>query len=110
MANLNSIGHGHGFETPVHNDLGLLPLDDQLAALEYLWALSHVDAHRIGVGDRHFGGLLTLFALIHTSGESRAGAFDYLPLPRLDPHHGCDGPAGVLTANTKQFARYEGNR
>ena len=110
MANRGSLGCGHDLVTPIYDPLGLLPLDDPLADPEYLRALSHIDAHRIGVGDRHFGGLLTLFALIHTSGESRAGMFDYRPLPRLDPHHGRDGPVGVLTANTKQFAPYEGNR
>ncbi len=73
LDNRGSFGRGHGFETPIHNYLGLLALDDQLAGVEYLRTLPYVDADRIGVDGKSFGGFLTLFALIHAPDVFRAG-------------------------------------
>jgi dipeptidyl-peptidase-4 len=59
--------------TPIHNSLGLLALEDQLAGVEYLQSLPYVDADRIGVDGKSFGGFLALYALIHEPEVFRAG-------------------------------------
>jgi dipeptidyl-peptidase-4 len=73
LDNRGTFGRGHAFETPIARQLGPAALDDQLAGVEYLRTLPYVDASRIGVDGKSFGGYLTLYALIHAPDVFRCG-------------------------------------
>jgi dipeptidyl-peptidase-4 len=73
MDNRGSFGRGHDFETPIFGELGKIALEDQLVGIEYLRGLPYVDAGRIGVDGKSFGGYLTLYALLFAPDTFRCG-------------------------------------
>jgi len=79
LDNRGTFGRGHAFETPIARQLGPAALDDQLAGVEYLRSLPYVDASRIGVDGKSFGGYLTLYALIHAPDVFRCGVAGSAP-------------------------------
>ncbi|XP_034533969.1 inactive dipeptidyl peptidase 10-like isoform X2 [Notolabrus celidotus] len=64
-------GRGSGFRgqrilQQVHQGLGTVDVEDQLAALEYLTKLPFIDRTRVGVFGEDYGGFLTLMMLKST--------------------------------------------
>ncbi|TSK92869.1 Inactive dipeptidyl peptidase 10 [Bagarius yarrelli] len=64
-------GRGSGFQgqkilQEVHKRLGVVELQDQLAALEYLMKFPYIDQNRIGVFGRGYGGYVTLLLVKST--------------------------------------------
>ena len=91
--NRGSFGRGHGFETPIYDELGKVALDDQLAGVEYLRTLPYVDTSRIGTDGKSFGGFLTLYALIHAPEVFKVGV-------------DCSGPTNWALYDTIYTERY----
>ena len=79
LDNRGAFGRGHAFEAPIYGELGPTALADQLAGVEYLKTLPYVDAERIGVDGKSFGGFLTLYALIHAPDVFRCGVAGAAP-------------------------------
>ncbi|XP_017324623.1 inactive dipeptidyl peptidase 10 isoform X2 [Ictalurus punctatus] len=64
-------GRGSGFQgqkilQEVHKRLGVVELQDQLTALEYLMKFPYIDQNRIGVFGRGYGGYVTLLLVKST--------------------------------------------
>ncbi|XP_046700804.1 inactive dipeptidyl peptidase 10-like isoform X2 [Silurus meridionalis] len=71
-------GRGSGFQgqkflQEVHKQLGVLELQDQLAALEYLVKLSYIDGNRIGVFGKAYGGFVSSLLLLSHISPFRCG-------------------------------------
>ncbi|KAI5107272.1 dipeptidyl aminopeptidase-like protein 6 isoform X5, partial [Silurus meridionalis] len=71
-------GRGSGFQgqkflQEVHKQLGVLELQDQLAALEYLVKLSYIDRNRIGVFGKAYGGFVSSLLLLSHISPFRCG-------------------------------------
>ncbi|XP_040913929.1 inactive dipeptidyl peptidase 10-like [Toxotes jaculatrix] len=66
-------GHGSGFQGQrilheVHERLGTVDVQDQIAVLEYLIRLPYIDGNRVGVYGKAYGGFLSsLLVLSHSS-------------------------------------------
>lgn len=73
MDNRGSFGRGHGFEAPVHRQLGKIEVSDQKESVKYLVGLGFVDADRIGVQGWSYGGYMTLMCLLHAPEVFKAG-------------------------------------
>jgi dipeptidyl-peptidase-4 len=73
MDNRGSFGRGHGFEAPVHRQLGKVEVADQKEGVNYLIGLGFVNAERIGVQGWSYGGYMTLMCLLHAPEVFKAG-------------------------------------
>lgn len=71
--NRGTAGRGHIFEEPVHDKLSGQEMPDQQDGIDFLRSLPYVDAARIGIWGRGFGGTLTLNAMLHPHLGVRAG-------------------------------------
>ncbi|XP_026157840.1 inactive dipeptidyl peptidase 10-like [Mastacembelus armatus] len=71
-------GRGSGLRgqryCPVHQRLGTVDAEDQIAALEYLMKLPFIDHTRVGVFGEDYGGFLTLMMLKSTERLIRCAA------------------------------------
>ncbi|RXM33990.1 Inactive dipeptidyl peptidase 10 [Acipenser ruthenus] len=64
-------GRGSGFQgervlQAVHQQLGIVDVQDQIAAIEYLKKLPYIDPDRIGIFGKGYGGYITLMMLKST--------------------------------------------
>ncbi|XP_026768469.3 inactive dipeptidyl peptidase 10 [Pangasianodon hypophthalmus] len=71
-------GRGSGFQgqkilQEVHKRLGVVELQDQLAALEYLVKQSYIDGSRVGVFGKAYGGFLSSLLLLSPISPFRCG-------------------------------------
>lgn len=73
MDNRGAGGRGHGWETPLHRQLGKTELADQLAGVEYLVRQGFVDEKRVGIYGWSYGGYMTLYALANAPETFAAG-------------------------------------
>jgi dipeptidyl-peptidase-4 len=73
LDNRGTWGRGHGFETPLHREMGRVELQDQLVGVEHLKSLPFVDPGRIGVWGWSYGGYMTLYALTRAPDVFKAG-------------------------------------
>ncbi|XP_077578208.1 inactive dipeptidyl peptidase 10-like [Stigmatopora nigra] len=72
-------GRGSGFQgqrmlQQLHQNIGQVDVDDQIAALGYLLKLPFIDPTRVGVFGEDYGGYLTLMLLRSTEGMIRCAA------------------------------------
>jgi len=63
----------HADQAKVKLHLGVLALQDQLAALAWLKSQPYVDGTRVGLWGWSYGGYMTAYALTHAPGNWRAG-------------------------------------
>lgn len=73
MDNRGSAGRGHLWESKIYHQFGKQELADQLEGVRHLISLGFVDSRRIGITGWSYGGYMTLYALLHSSGVFRAG-------------------------------------
>jgi len=73
LDNRGAVGHGHGFETPLHLRLGAQELSDQRDGVQYLKSLPYVDPNRIGIWGWSYGGHMTLHAMFEAGDDFKAG-------------------------------------
>ena len=73
LDNRGSGGRGHLFEEPIHYRFGAQELSDQRDGADWLKHQPFVDAERIGIWGRGYGGQLTLHALFEMPQVFRVG-------------------------------------
>jgi len=66
MDNRGAAGRGHVWETPIHEQMGKIELEDQLRGVAYLKSLPYVDGDRLGIWGWSYGGYMTLYAMTHS--------------------------------------------
>jgi dipeptidyl-peptidase-4 len=66
-------GRGKDFENYMYQNLGTMPLQDQIEGVKYLSTLPYVDASRVGIWGRSAGGYLTCLALTEGSNYFKVG-------------------------------------
>ena len=71
--NRGTSGRGHLFEEYIHLLFGGEEMSDQHDGVRYLKSLPYVDASRIGIWGKGFGGALTVQALLHPPLTYKAG-------------------------------------
>lgn len=64
---------GKKFEDEIYRRLGIVEVEDHVAAVDYLRSLPYVDSRRIGIWGWSYGGTLTLMLLLGTEGYFRCG-------------------------------------
>ncbi|MFW6413437.1 MAG: DPP IV N-terminal domain-containing protein, partial [Oceanicaulis sp.] len=69
--NRGSWNRGHAFEAALHDRMGTVEVEDQLAGLEFLETQPFVDADRVGLWGWSYGGYMTLMTTLRAP-----GAFD----------------------------------
>jgi dipeptidyl-peptidase-4 len=69
--NRGSWNRGHEFEAALHDRMGSIEVEDQLAGLEFLESRDFVDADRVGLWGWSYGGYMTLMTTLQAP-----GAFD----------------------------------
>ncbi|XP_061685737.1 inactive dipeptidyl peptidase 10-like isoform X2 [Syngnathoides biaculeatus] len=72
-------GRGSGFRgqrmlQDLHQNIGQVDVEDQIAALAYMVKLPFIDPTRVGVFGEHYGGYLSLMLLKSTEGMIRCAA------------------------------------
>ena len=73
LDNRGACGRGKAFEIPIHRNLGVPELADQLVALSFLRSLPFVDPRRIGAMGWSYGGFMTLRLMTDPRSGIRAG-------------------------------------
>ena len=69
--NRGSWNRGHAFEAAIHDVMGTVEVEDQLAGLEFLESQDFIDSDRIGLWGWSYGGYMTLMTTLQAP-----GAFD----------------------------------
>ena len=63
---------GHAFEAAIHDVMGTIEVDDQLAGLAFLKSRPFVDAERVGLYGWSYGGYMTLMTALQAPGAFAA--------------------------------------
>lgn len=66
LDNRGSGNRGRNFEAPLDREMGKTELADQLVGVQHLKSLPFVDAGRVGIMGKSYGGYMTLYALTHS--------------------------------------------
>lgn len=66
-------GRGVAFERAPHKRLGVVELEDQVAAAKWLGKIAEVDATRIGISGHSYGGFMSALAMIRAPEVFAAG-------------------------------------
>ena len=82
LDNRGSYNRGLEFEQTTFGHLGTIEIEDQMIGVNYLKSLPYVDADRMGVYGRSFGGFMTIGLMTRTPdafqvGVSNAGVIDW---------------------------------
>ncbi|OAB56313.1 peptidase S9 [Leptolyngbya valderiana BDU 20041] len=62
--NRGSWNRGHAFEAEIHDVMGTVEVEDQLAGLDFLESRDFVDADRVGLWGWSYGGYMTLMTTL----------------------------------------------
>jgi dipeptidyl-peptidase-4 len=74
MDNRGSARRGHAFEAALHRNMGAIEVQDQVDGVRFLTAKKpEIDASRVGVTGRSYGGYMTLRCLTEAADVFRAG-------------------------------------
>jgi dipeptidyl-peptidase-4 len=73
LDNRGSAFRGTAFQAPIHRELGLVEVTDQVLAARWLASQTYVDPDRIGVWGWSYGGYLTLMLMFKAPEIFRAG-------------------------------------
>uniref|UniRef100_A0A8C3AHJ8 Dipeptidyl-peptidase 10 (Non-functional) n=1 Tax=Cyclopterus lumpus TaxID=8103 RepID=A0A8C3AHJ8_CYCLU len=92
-------GRGSGFQGQrilheVHQRLGTVDVQDQIAALEHLVRLPYIDGNRVGVYGKAYGGFLSILLLLSHSSMFRCG-IAVAPITNWRLHGIIDTAAGM---------------
>jgi len=71
--NRGGMGRGHGFETAIFRQLGVVELADQVAGVKYLISLGFADENRVGIHGWSYGGFMTLNAVLNAPEVFKCG-------------------------------------
>ncbi len=71
--NRGSVGRGHAFETPIHQNMGKVELADQLRGLDAVLARDFVDPERVGIYGHSYGGYMTILAMLRAADRFKVG-------------------------------------
>jgi len=64
LDNRGSSNRGHAFEAEIHDVMGTVEVEDQLAGLDFLQAQPFVDAGRVGLWGWSYGGYMSLMTTL----------------------------------------------
>ena len=73
LDNRGTANRGVQFESPIHQQLGVVEVQDQLVGVEYLKTQSWVDSERLGVFGHSYGGYMTLMLMLKSPDTFKAG-------------------------------------
>jgi dipeptidyl-peptidase-4 len=73
LDNRGTGNRGHAFASALHEHMGTVEVEDQLAGVAYLKALRCVDPERIGIYGWSYGGYMTLMCMARAPDVFRAG-------------------------------------
>lgn len=72
LDNRGSWNRGHAFEAEIHDAMGAVEVEDQLAGLEVLQERAFVDAERVGLWGWSYGGYMSLMTTLQAPGAFTA--------------------------------------
>ncbi len=73
LDNRGSANRGKRFESPIFERLGVVEVEDQLVAADFLGTVPWVDPSRLAVFGHSYGGYMTLMLLMKSPGTFRCG-------------------------------------
>lgn len=71
--NRGSGGRGPAFEAPLAGKMGVIELEDQIAALDEIAKRPYVDAQRVGIYGHSYGGFMSALALLKAPDKFHVG-------------------------------------
>ncbi|HEY2158887.1 MAG TPA: S9 family peptidase [Isosphaeraceae bacterium] len=107
MDNRGSARRGHAFEAALHKSLGSIEVQDQVNGVEFITSKKpEVDASRIGVNGRSYGGYMTLRCLTEAPDVFRAGVAE-APVTDWDGYDSTytERYMGLPEKNTEGYSR-----